>query len=118
MAGIDVIRPDGRGVGRCQAAPPRFISAVDGLRRGVGGKPISRRSPGGALAKPAATLAPRSQSGLRVHSSETSDFLAPMLRSNRLVVERLAAIPFSSCLVDLNPFAECGSFSIARSLRF
>ena len=63
-------------------------------------------------------FATRSQSGLRVHSSAPSAFRAPILRSNRSVVERSAAMPFSSCPVDLNPLADRGSFSIARSLRF
>src|SRR6266699_241613 len=54
----------------------------------------------------------------KVHSSETSDFLAPIARSKRSVVARSAAIPFSSCPTDLNPLVDRGSCSISRSIFF
>src|SRR5437762_1235640 len=54
----------------------------------------------------------------KVHSSAISDFLAPMVRSRRSVVARSASIPFSSWPIDLNPFWDRGSFSIARSFAF
>jgi hypothetical protein len=57
-------------------------------------------------------------SGAKVQCSDASDFLAPMVTSKRSVVARSAAIPFSSCPIDLNPIADRGSFNISRSLRF
>ena len=79
--------------------------------------PCSCRMRRGAWGNPGLRFVTRSQRGLRVHSSVPSAFRAPMLRSNRSVVGRSAAIPFSSCPTDLNPLADHGSFSIARSLR-
>ena len=59
-----------------------------------------------------------SPSGANVHCSIDSACLAPMARSKRSVVARSAAIPFSSCPIDLHPFAERGSFNISRSVFF
>ena len=47
-----------------------------------------------------------SASGANVHCSIDSPCLAPMARSKRSVVARSAAIPFSSCPIDLHPFAD------------
>src|SRR5258705_1077778 len=52
----------------------------------------------------------------KAHSSAPSDFFAPSARSNRSVVARSAAIPFSSWVVDRTPAR--GSVSIARSFFF
>src|SRR5260370_32418681 len=56
--------------------------------------------------------------GVRVHSSDASDFLAPIARSKRSVVARSAPMPFSSCPTERNPLVARGSFSIARSVLF
>src|SRR5262245_64515140 len=56
------------------------------------------------------------QSGLSVHSSAPSAFLAPMLSRSRSVVERSAPMP--SCPVERNPRVERGSLNIARSVLF
>src|SRR5215470_1016029 len=60
----------------------------------------------------------RAQSGLSVHSSAPSAFLAPMLSRSRSVVERSAPMPFSSCPVERNPRVERGSFNIVRNVLF
>src|SRR4051812_16942482 len=57
-------------------------------------------------------------SGANVHCSDDSVLLAPMVRSKRSVVARSAAIPFSSCPIDLHPFADRGSFNMSRSAFF
>jgi hypothetical protein len=56
--------------------------------------------------------------GLRVHSSDASDFLAPIASSKRSVVARSALMLFSSCPTERNPLVARGSFSIARSVLF
>src|SRR5215813_10941060 len=58
------------------------------------------------------------QTGLSVHSSAPSSFLAPIFSRSRSVVERSAPIPFSSCPVERNPRVERGSFNISRGLLF
>src|SRR5215472_12676820 len=72
----------------------------------------------GAPARSVAGGESRAQSGLSVHSSAPSAFLAPMLSRSRSVVERSAPMPFSSCTVERNPRVERGSFNIVRSLLF